>query len=251
MKKTILKAVLILTASISLINCSSDNSPAVPTTPPPTVDFSYSGASSPAPAVVSFTSNTTNTTSYLWDFGDNSSSTIANPQHTYTAGGTYTVKLTATGAGGTTSTNKTVNVAAALTKVKITKITVTAMPFLRSDGISNWESGQPFESGGPDVFIQIQKTGGVLALGPSSTLSNVTPSVLPFFWDLSTVPYDITDLSVSRFIYLYDSDGILTPETIGYVGFLFSNYTTGTSPYPTSITQTQNGITVTLNLLWY
>lgn len=251
MKKTILKVALILTTSLSLINCSSDNSPAVPATPAPTVDYTYSGASSPAPAVVSFTSNTTNTASYLWDFGDNSTSTVANPQHTYTTGGTYTVKLTATGAGGTTSTTKTVNVAAALTKVKITKITVTGMPFLRSDGISNWESGQLFESGGPDVFIQVQKAGGVLVLGPSNTLNNVIPSTLPFFWDLITTPYDITDLSVSRFIYLYDSDGVLTPETIGYVGFLFSNYTTGTSPYPTTLTQTQNGITITLNLTWY
>ena len=246
--KTFLKTGLIIFIGILLFGCSKDNTPSKPV---PTADFSYSGANLPAPALVTFTSTTSNATNYLWDFGDNSTSTLSNPQHAYTSGGVYTVKLTVIGEGGTTSSTKTVNVAAALTKVKITKITVTAMPFLRPDGISNWESGQIFESGGPDVFIQIQKTGGVLALGPSSTLSNVTPSVLPLNWDLSTAPYDITDLSVSRFVYLYDSDGVLSPETIGYVGFLFSTYTSGTNPYPSTITQTQNGITITLNLLWY
>jgi PKD repeat protein len=248
MKKTFFKTSLIIFIGILLFGCSKDSTPPKPV---PTVDFSYSGANLPAPTLVIFTSTTSNATNYLWDFGDNSTSTLSNPQHAYVSGGVYTVKLTVTGEGGTTSSIKTVNVASSLTKVKITKITVTAMPFLRPDGISNWESGQIFESGGPDVFIQIQKAGGVLALGPSGTLSNVTPSVLPLNWDLSTAPYDITDLSVSRFVYLYDSDGVLSPETIGYVGLLFSNYSSGTNPYPSTITQTQNGITITLNLSWY
>src|SRR5690606_30139240 len=38
---------------------------------------------------------------YLWDFGDGSTSTLANPQHTYPDGeGTYTVKLTVTDVSG-------------------------------------------------------------------------------------------------------------------------------------------------------
>ena len=39
-------------------------------------------------------------TSWLWDFGDNTSSTQQNPVHQYTASGTYTVKMTATNANG-------------------------------------------------------------------------------------------------------------------------------------------------------
>lgn len=38
--------------------------------------------------------------SYIWDFGDGSSSTSTNPIHTYTASGNYTVKLIATNAFG-------------------------------------------------------------------------------------------------------------------------------------------------------
>jgi PKD repeat protein len=43
-----------------------------------------------------FTDGSSNATSYLWDFGDGNTSTQQNPNHTYAAGGTYTVCLIAT-----------------------------------------------------------------------------------------------------------------------------------------------------------
>ncbi len=49
------------------------------------------------PASVSFNNTTANGVTYIWNFGDNSTSTSTNPVHTYTANGTYTVTLTATG----------------------------------------------------------------------------------------------------------------------------------------------------------
>jgi Zn-dependent metalloprotease len=50
------------------------------------------------PANVSFNNTTANGVSYLWNFGDNSAaSTATSPAHSYTANGTYTVTLTATG----------------------------------------------------------------------------------------------------------------------------------------------------------
>lgn len=51
-------------------------------------------------ALVTFTNNTTDADSYLWDFGDGDTSTDANPSHTYGADGDYTVTLTATNACG-------------------------------------------------------------------------------------------------------------------------------------------------------
>ena len=42
--------------------------------------------------------------SYLWDFGDNTTSTALNPTHTYTANGSYTVSLTVTDFQGCDST---------------------------------------------------------------------------------------------------------------------------------------------------
>ena len=47
------------------------------------------------PLTVRFTDiSTGNPTAWLWDFGDNATSTEQNPVHTYTAPGNYTVGLT-------------------------------------------------------------------------------------------------------------------------------------------------------------
>jgi PKD repeat protein len=42
---------------------------------------------------ISFTSNSINAVSYLWDFGDGNTSTQQNPTHVYTSTGTYNVRL--------------------------------------------------------------------------------------------------------------------------------------------------------------
>lgn len=62
----------------------------------------------PTSMTVQFTDQSTNTpTSWLWDFGDGTTSTAQNPSKTYTAAGTYTVTLTATNAGGSDAETKT------------------------------------------------------------------------------------------------------------------------------------------------
>ncbi len=49
-----------------------------------------------------------NPTSWAWDFGDGSSSTIQNPSHTYAANGTYTVTLSISSANCSNSISQTV-----------------------------------------------------------------------------------------------------------------------------------------------
>ncbi len=72
------------------------------------------------PLAVTFI-NQTNTqglpgsTTYLWNFGDSQTSTSANPVHTYTTAGTFSVTLTATGPGGVNSLIKVDFVNALLT----------------------------------------------------------------------------------------------------------------------------------------
>ena len=57
---------------------------------------------------VSFTDTSTNSpTSWLWNFGDGSTSTAQNPVHDYTTVGTYTVALTATNSAGSNTATKT------------------------------------------------------------------------------------------------------------------------------------------------
>lgn len=64
--------------------------------------------------IVTFTNTSVSSspiTKYLWDFGDGSFSTQANPKHSYVDGGTYNVTLTVTSADGTDiSEVQTVNV---------------------------------------------------------------------------------------------------------------------------------------------
>ncbi|PKQ67136.1 hypothetical protein BZG01_08535 [Labilibaculum manganireducens] len=48
------------------------------------------------PTDVQFTNNSTDGETYLWDFGDGSTSTEENPLHTYDTAGSFTVSLTAT-----------------------------------------------------------------------------------------------------------------------------------------------------------
>ena len=70
----------------------------------PTVQFSHSANGLTA----AFTNTSQNASTFLWNFGDGSTSNEANPTHTYDAPGTYTVSLTATNECGASTIEKTV-----------------------------------------------------------------------------------------------------------------------------------------------
>ena len=79
--------------------------------PAPVASFSASKSSGRAPLSVSFSSKSSNITSYLWSFGDGSAgSNEASPTHTFKKAGTFTVTLTATGPGGTATATRTIKV---------------------------------------------------------------------------------------------------------------------------------------------
>jgi parallel beta-helix repeat protein len=87
-------------------NYGSSETPETPSAP--VAGFSATPTSGDAPLTVNFTDQSTNTpTSWLWDFGDNSTATEQNPSHIYTAAGNYTVNLTVSNAGGSDSEVKT------------------------------------------------------------------------------------------------------------------------------------------------
>ncbi|MFT3752129.1 MAG: PKD domain-containing protein [Paludibacter sp.] len=75
---------------------------------PVKADFYAETVSGTAPLTVQFYDLSTNANSWSWDFGDGGTSTLQDPTHTYTTGGTFTVKLTASNSGSSdvlTSTN--------------------------------------------------------------------------------------------------------------------------------------------------
>jgi gliding motility-associated-like protein len=67
----------------------------------PTANFSATTTSGcSTPLSINFTNSTTGGSTYLWYFGDGSTSTSTNPTHSYTSTGSYTVKLIATNSVG-------------------------------------------------------------------------------------------------------------------------------------------------------
>lgn len=77
---------------------------------PPTAQFSATPVTGLAPLTVAFTDASTGTvTSYAWDFNNDGTtdSTVQNPTNSYATPGTYTVKLTVTGPGGSDDETKT------------------------------------------------------------------------------------------------------------------------------------------------
>jgi PKD repeat protein len=72
----------------------------------PTLDFKASDTAKCQPSLTTNFSNTSNGTTYFWDFGDSTSSTQTSPVHTYNKFGDYTVTLIATGTNGCSDTLK-------------------------------------------------------------------------------------------------------------------------------------------------
>jgi PKD repeat protein len=99
-----------VTLIVSNANCQDEVAHKV--TIEPTTPVSRFSAISPdcAPYTVTFDNTSTDANSYHWDFGDGQSSIERNPTHTYRVPGTYRVRLTATGDGGTDRSTRFVTV---------------------------------------------------------------------------------------------------------------------------------------------
>ena len=75
---------------------------------PPSASFTQDKTSGSTPFTVQFTDTSSNNpSSWLWDFGDGSTSTAQNPSHQFVGGGTYNVTLTATNSFGSNQTSPT------------------------------------------------------------------------------------------------------------------------------------------------
>ncbi len=113
----------------------------------PTVNFSANATSS-CTGSITFTDQSTNSpTSWLWNFGDGTTSTVQNPTHLYVANGTYTVTLQATNTVGSNSLVKsnyiTINKPAGPTGTGVTVCNPsTATLTATGNGTIKWYSSQ-------------------------------------------------------------------------------------------------------------
>ncbi|MCB0848426.1 MAG: PKD domain-containing protein, partial [Bacteroidetes bacterium] len=99
----------------------------------PVASFTKSVSSGCTPLTVHLnnTSANTNGASYLWDFGNGSTSTDASPDVTYNTAGTYTIQLQVTNASGCTdTTSQTVQVNATPVAIASTADTTGCTPYL-------------------------------------------------------------------------------------------------------------------------
>ena len=86
-------------------NCSDSAMHTVTVLPGPSSSFTATPlAGCSVPFTTTFSNASTGATSFVWLFGDGTTSTAPNPSHTYTAYGSYTVKLVSTSANGCTDT---------------------------------------------------------------------------------------------------------------------------------------------------
>lgn len=89
--------------------------------------MSASVTSGDAPLGISFTNQTTGASSYSWDFGDGSTSTVASPSHVYSQPGIYTATFRAYGSDGCSkpvTQQIIVSAVNAVTEIALTNISV-------------------------------------------------------------------------------------------------------------------------------
>ncbi len=196
MKKII--QIAIVSSLITVLNIGCSKSSETPPTPP-VANFSFSGAGV-APSTVIFTNNSTNATSYVWEFGDNSTSTEANPSHTYTTGGTFSVKLTAVGLGGSNYTTKSVSI------TKPTSLQIIVADLL----------GTPIP--GATVKLYSSLTDFLNTTNQVLTTQTTNANGVATFSPLSPIKYYWSAVSGCQNNYFYPSTysttNVLTPNTI-------------------------------------
>lgn len=227
------------------LNSCKDNS--VSPKKDPVAVFTFNPNGGYAPCSVQFTSSSINAVDFIWDFGDGSTSIAENPTHVFDQPGTYTITLKVKNSDGQNQKSSQITIKKPFSKATLTKVVVTNMPFIDGSG-SGWD---PFD--GPDLYIQLLSPNpDNTVLVESGFVSNLTSAKLPVTWNL-TIPYTIYDFNFSEFyfIQLMDSDALDTDDEIDYVSFKLDNYAaSSSSPYPSTITRTQNSSTVTLHLNW-
>lgn len=153
------------------------------------------------PLTVQFINLATNAETYLWDFGDGITSSLAKPTHTYTNIGKYTVTLTATNAIGSD-----------VTKVE-SFITVTTYPSPSAIPTTTKPLYQTFKIGESATNGKIRIN--LNSIKFNDKIDNMAPQKVGYHWltvDTTFVNSDTHEIAYGGFFYLTDADGFSYDE---------------------------------------
>lgn len=130
---------------------------------PPAASFSVNKTSGCTPLEVEFINTSANAISYLWDFGNGDTSSLANPSVIYFNAGSYTVTLVAFSSAGQSDTLTLNNL------VEVTERPVAAFTVVNNQGCAN---------GSPVIFTNNSSnaTGWIWDFGDGVTSSQQNPS---------------------------------------------------------------------------
>jgi len=93
------KLIFLFCLLVSLVSCKKE----------PVASFSFSGSTMVGQAI-SFVNESSNANEFLWDFGDNTTSTLESPSHTFDKPGSYSVKLTVVGEDGSATVSQNITI---------------------------------------------------------------------------------------------------------------------------------------------
>jgi PKD repeat protein len=154
-----------------------------------------------------FSNQTTNATTYLWNFGDGNTSTMVSPVHTYAVDGNYAVVLTATNNCGTTTATRTVVITTSPIAGFSANVNTGCTPFTvqyNNNASGNtmgwaWEfpGGTPATSNQQNPVVIYQTSGTYSAtLTASNSIGNSVKTQTDFIV-AQTVPITDFDLTVN------------------------------------------------------
>ena len=162
--------------------------------------------------------------SYLWNFGDGTTSTLSNVSHTYSSVGNYNASLTVTDNSGAQATGTITIVAAAVPPVTVSKyLKVSSMvtSWVRSTSTTGYasckirvldQSGNAVRSATVNVTVSGLVSGTATATTDSSGYVTINSSRISSSLK-GTITFAVTNLSLTG--YIYDSTkNTLTSKTL-------------------------------------
>jgi gliding motility-associated-like protein len=222
-----------VTLNNNFSGCTGTVSKTVTVVNPPTTAFTGTNLNScSAPLTVQFTDQTPGATSWLWNFGDGTTSTAKNPSHNYISLGSYTVSLTtSTASGCSNNLTKTafVNIAKPVVSISnapaygcapLTYTPIASVTAVDGVAVYSWDFGngttfigqnppaQIYAAGNFTVTLTITTTGGCQAIATGTVKVGTTQPTTAFSATPLTQcigqPIQFTDGSVNANQWLWD-----------------------------------------------